>query len=170
MPRPNTPYGQAKWALGHTLSAANVSSAWGRVFFSFGPGEAAGRLIPSVVTSLLSGCEAQCTAGTQVRDFLYVRDLGNAFAALVDSGVTGPVNLASGRSRTIKELVLAFADRLGRGDLVRFGVRPIAGDDVHPRLDADVSGLRDSLNFKESWSPDQAVDETIAFWRSLLRV
>ena len=137
--QPTTPYGRAKLALAHTLGAANISTAWGRIFFLFGPGEARGRLIPSVVTSLLVGRKAECSEGTQVRDFLYVRDLGRAFAALVDSEARGPVDLASGRPLAIRDLVRAFADQLGMPEQVALGVRRVSGDDAQPRLLADVS-------------------------------
>jgi len=36
-----------------------------------------------VIVDLLSGREAACTPGTQVRSFLHVDDVGAAFAALL---------------------------------------------------------------------------------------
>ena len=46
--------------------------------------------------ALLERREAQCSDGTQQRDFMHVLDVGRAFAAVLDSDFTGPVNIASG--------------------------------------------------------------------------
>ncbi len=67
-----------------------IELAWGRVFFLYGPGEAPGRLVASVARALLAGERAATGDGTQIRDFLHVDDVAGAFAALLDSDVTGP--------------------------------------------------------------------------------
>ena len=66
------------------------------IFFLYGPHEPPGRLIPSVIQALLKGEFARCSHGRQIRDFLYVEDVAEAFVALLDSDITGPVNIASG--------------------------------------------------------------------------
>jgi len=93
---PSTPYGRAKLELSRALAASHRDSAWGRIFFPFGPHEAPTRLVPSVIRALLKREAADCTHGAQVRDVLYVEDLGHAFATLLDSSLRGPVNVASG--------------------------------------------------------------------------
>src|SRR5450830_470974 len=79
---PSTPYGICKDALRRMLGALAVETkigfAWGRVFFTFGPGEQPQRLVPSVIRSLLRGDEARTTHGRQVRDFLAVEDVAAA--------------------------------------------------------------------------------------------
>ena len=76
---PQTLYGAAKHGLGVVAQAyarqEGLSLAWGRIFFTFGPGEAAGRLVPSVARALLRGEEAPVTQGAQIRDFLAVDEL-----------------------------------------------------------------------------------------------
>ena len=73
----------------------SLSSAWGRIFFQFGPYEHPDRLVPSVIRHLLLNQEALCTHGRQIRSFLHVADVGAAFAHLLDSEVQGPVNIGS---------------------------------------------------------------------------
>src|SRR6185437_8481597 len=74
--RPRTLYGNCKNALQASLSAysreVGLSSAWGRIFFPYGPHEYPSRLVPSVIRSLLKGEVARCTSGEQIRDFIHV--------------------------------------------------------------------------------------------------
>ena len=140
--RPATLYGAAKHAA-HVAAEAyasqeGLSLAWGRIFFSFGPGEAPGRLIPSVAGALLRGEEAPVTGGEQVRDFLAVEELGDAFAALLDSDVEGAVNVASGRGAPVRDLVAMVARAAGGEDLVRYGALPPAPGD--PARSSPTSG------------------------------
>jgi nucleoside-diphosphate-sugar epimerase len=76
----------------------NVSLGWGRIFFLYGPGEKPGRLVSGIISNLLAGRRIETTAGTQIRDFTHVADVAGAFAALCDSDVTGPINIASGHT------------------------------------------------------------------------
>src|SRR5262249_4985499 len=46
-----------------------LRTAWGRVFFLYGPHEHPRRLVASVIGSLLHGEPALCSEGTQRRDF-----------------------------------------------------------------------------------------------------
>jgi len=164
---PATLYGAAKHGT-HEIAAAyarqtGLSIAWGRVFFTFGPGEPTGRLVPSVALRLLEGQVAPVTSGHQVRDFLPVEDLGDAFAALLGSGVEGPVNLASGRGVALREVIAEVAKLVGRPELVEFGA--VAQKPGEPHLIvADVGRLADEVG----WMPREPLSEglrrTVAWW------
>jgi nucleoside-diphosphate-sugar epimerase len=86
-----TPYAICKLALQNMLANYGfhhgLSIAWGRIFSPFGPDEHSDRLVPSVVQNLLLGREARCSHGRQVRNFLHVAEVGDAFAALLDSAL-----------------------------------------------------------------------------------
>src|SRR3954462_12017060 len=130
---PTTFYGSCKHAA-HTIISAlgtgRFSSAWGRIFFLYGPHEPESRLVPSVIRSVLAGREALCTAGTQVRDFMHVDDVGDAFAALVASDVEGAVNIASGRPLALADVIASIARQMDAADLVRLGARPIPAGEL----------------------------------------
>ena len=104
--KPGTPYGNCKLALQRKLAEMNLNWAWGRIFFLFGAHEHPGRLISSVINSLIESDSADCSHGGQIRDFMFVKDVADAFVDLLDSEVKGAVNIASGEARTIKEVVL----------------------------------------------------------------
>lgn len=169
--RPATLYGAAKHGL-HTVAAAfaveaELSLAWGRIFFVFGPHESPARLAGSVASSLVAGQAALCSHGEQIRDFLYAPELAEALAALLGSEITGAVNMASGRPLPVKELIGALADAAGRPELVRLGARAAGSE---PRLlTADATRLRDEVG----WSPTLALPETarrtVEWWRAQAR-
>jgi nucleoside-diphosphate-sugar epimerase len=161
--RPATPYGQAK---AQTFAAASDLGplAWGRIFFLYGPGEHPDRLVSSVTRRLLAGEEAPTTEGTQVRDFMHVADVAGAFAALLDSGVTGAVNIGSGVPVTVRELVEEVGRAAGRPELLRPGALP-QREGEPPELVADVRRLRDEVRFTPHHDLKSGIAETVEWWR-----
>jgi nucleoside-diphosphate-sugar epimerase len=166
---PKTAYGRAKRDLGRSAGALcdrlGVSLVWGRVFFPFGPREDPRRLVASVTRALLAGSQAEVTEGRQVRDFLYVEDVGDALATLCDASVTGPVNVASGTGVRVADLVGRVAAACGRPELVRFGARPSRPGEP-ARLVADVRRLREEVGWRPSVTLEEGVLRTVEWWRS----
>jgi nucleoside-diphosphate-sugar epimerase len=165
---PATLYGAAKHGLRvvaeRYAGQAGFGFAWGRIFFVFGPHEHPARLASSVASALVRGVPAETTAGTQVRDFLHAEDLGDAFAALLDSDVGGAVNVASGEPRPIRDLITALADAAGRPDLLRIGARP-SNPSEPAELTAAVDRLRDEVGWRAARTLEQRAADTIAWWR-----
>jgi nucleoside-diphosphate-sugar epimerase len=166
--RPATLYGAAKHGL-HTVAAAyaqemGLALAWGRLFFLYGPQEAPGRLVPSLVRALLAGEPAPMTAGTQRRDFMHVADAGAAFAALAGAPLTGAVNVASGEGVELRELASRIAAHTGGAELLELGKLPMRPGDP-PSLVADAGRLHEELGFSPRLSLDAGLGETISWWR-----
>jgi nucleoside-diphosphate-sugar epimerase len=166
---PHTTYGVCKHALRlltTEFAARNgLSSAWGRPFFMYGPHQHPDRLVSSVIRSLLSGQPARTSHGKQIRDYLYVQDVADGFVALLESGVGGPINLASGQAITLREIVERAADLLGRRALLQVGAIPAAPTDT-PLVVADMTHARREL---PQWQPRVGLDEgltaSIRWWR-----
>ena len=53
--------------------------------------------------------------GSQIRDFIYSKDVARGMIHMVENEVTEPVNLGSGRRTTIKDLALIICDYLDIG-------------------------------------------------------
>ena len=163
---PSSLYGISKNALQCVASSfagqIGLSLAWGRIFFPYGPHENPRRLVPSVIGSLLKGEPVRCSHGNQYRDFLYVADCGDAFAALLDSDVQGVVNIGSGRPRTIKDIVqvISAAIPAGSSSLVEFGAIPAPPDDP-PLLVADVRRLTQEVGWSPSFGIEDGIAETV---------
>ena len=168
---PSTVYGVCKNSLQLLLEAfskqAGLSSAWGRIFFLYGPNEPYQKLTSSVIQSLLKGRKALCSHGNQIRDFLFVRDIASAFVALLGSNVQGPVNISSGRPVALKEIILSIAERLNGHDLIRFGA--ISAEKNEPDL---LVGRNQRLIEEVGWTPrynlKSGLDLTIEWWKEHL--
>ncbi|MDA0171521.1 NAD-dependent epimerase/dehydratase [Solirubrobacter taibaiensis] len=167
---PTTLYGAAKQAVGTLLCAYGAahgpSTAWGRVFFLYGPHEHANRLVPAVVRGLLAGERVAVTHGRQVRDFMHVADVAAAFAALVArEDVLGPVNVASGEPISLRELIGQIQGRIEGPGAVDFGARETPAGEP-PVLLAEVRRLRDEVGFTPRFDLTTGLEDAIAWWRA----
>ena len=126
--QPLTPYAGSKaavfMALSQCLPQQGVEFAWCRLFYLHGEGEDAQRLVPYLRTKLSVGESAKLTSGTQIRDFLDVREAGQMIAETALGNLQGPVNICSGIPITVRQLAEQIADEFGRRDLLDFGSRP----------------------------------------------
>lgn len=166
--RGRSPFGRFKAALGQASEAfaetCDLSFAWGRVFFVYGPHENPARLVASVIAGLSERRPVKTTHGRQIRDFSHVGDIGAACAALLDSDVRGPVNLASGRPAAVRELVEILAGLLGGADLVEFGALPLAEDEP-PLLVADIRRLAREVRFVQRFELAAGLQATVEEFR-----
>jgi len=166
-----TPYAACKIALQRSLdefgSARGLSTAWGRIFFQYGPGEPRQRLVASVIVALLGGREALCTHGRQIRSFLHVADVGAAFAALLESDVQGTVNVGSAERISIAQLLEQLAGQIGRPDLLKLGAREVPQGEP-PLLLPDTGRLRDEVGFRPKWALQAGLADTVRWWRDAL--
>jgi len=165
--QPSTPYGIAKNAAFDLLTAycgsVGLSLAWGRVFFPYGPGDRRPTLVPSIIRALREGRPALCTHGRQQRDFIHVADVGRAFAAVLGSEVTGPVNIATGIAASIGEVAKQLGSLLDRPDLIRLGALEARADEP-TSLVADVRRLRDEVGFVPDIGLPDGLRDTVEWW------
>lgn len=165
---PATLYGKCKHALQVELDRLaheqGLSAAWGRIFFLYGAHEHPSRLVSSVIRALLRGEPARCTHGEQLRDFLYVQDVADAFVRLLYADARGAFNVASGEAVSLKTVVLKIAEKLNRPELVQLGAIP-APPGEPPLIAADVSRLRTEINWSPAYTLDAGLDASISWWR-----
>lgn len=162
---PSTLYGAAKDATRRVVQAycegTGLSWAWGRVFNPYGPGEPAGKLVGSVINALARGEPARCSAGTQVRDYLHVEDVANAFFRLLISDVLGGVNIGSGIGTSVGEVAKKLGELAGRPDLIRLGELPTRADEPL-RVVADVRRLTAEVGWRPRFDIRSGVADTLA--------
>ena len=163
--RPRTLYGACKNSLRDVAerfaAQAGMSFAWGRIFFLFGPDEHPDRFVPSIIEPLRRGEPAACRAGAQVRDFLHVADAADAFASVLESRVSGAVNIASGEARSLGRVAEYISDQLGRRDLLNVGSSPATLDNPAV-LRADVARLRNEVGWTPRFSLTTGLDDVIS--------
>ncbi len=124
---PCSPYAACKaaayFAMSQMLPLSGIDFVWCRLFYLYGEGEDARRLVPMLRQSLSEGRPVDLTAGTQVRDFLDVSEAGRQIANVALSDKAGAFNICSGKPVTVRELAESIADEYGRRDLLKFAAR-----------------------------------------------
>jgi len=147
--RPDSVYGASKLAtylmLERAAASAGVSFAWLRFFYPYGPLEANGRLVSSVISEIAAGRCARITPGEQSRDFIHVDDVARAISTVARASVQGVVNVGTGTVVKIRDVVAEIARLAGRPDLIDVGALPYREGDP-PIIQSDISRLR-SLGF-----------------------
>ena len=163
-----TTYGKCKHSLQIMLEAfckeAGISSAWGRIFFIYGPHENPNRLVPFVICSLLKAQPARCSQGKQIRDYLYIQDVADALIALLKSEIQGAINIGSGNPVSLKEIVYKIADKLNRKDLVRLGAVPASANESRFVV-ANVGRLFDEVGWRPKHTLDTGLESAIEWWK-----
>lgn len=109
--------------LSNYFSGESVEFAWCRLFYLYGEGENENRFVPYLRSKLEAGEAAELTKGTQVRDFIDVKDAGYMVAKVAMGNQKGAINICSGIPITIRQLAEKIADEYGRRDLLKFGKR-----------------------------------------------
>ncbi|OFW57332.1 MAG: epimerase [Candidatus Solincola sediminis] len=167
---PSTLYGACKHSLHEILEHASkelgISSAWGMVFFLYGPYENPKRIVPAVITSLLKNEPALCSHGQQIRDFLHVSDVADAFVAVLESGYIGSVNIASGNPVRLRDVIYRIAESMEKTDLVRLGAVEVSPDEPG-MIVADTSRLKD-IGWSAKYDLSAGLEQAIDWWRQYL--
>jgi nucleoside-diphosphate-sugar epimerase len=165
--RPTTLYGTSKHALERILHSSSrqssLSSAWGRIFFLYGPHEHPSRLVAYVVHSLLRGEPAFCSEGRQILDFMHVEDAASALVALLESGVQGPVNIGSGNPVAVRDVLQEIGQQLGRPELIHFGARSSMLEPY--RFWANTQRLTNEVNWTPHYDLTRGIKQAIEWWR-----
>ncbi len=164
--QPCSPYSGSK--LGAEVAALEVSRRTGlrviiaRPFPHTGPGQDIRFVVPALASRIVAakriGAPTIKTGSLDsVRDFLDVRDVAEAYLALLERGVAGEVyNIASGEGHQLTEVLR----RLER--LIQWKVRP----ELEPRLArrsdlAYLVGDAGKLRKETGWRPQIGLDQTL---------
>jgi UDP-glucose 4-epimerase len=171
---PESPYGASKWMseriLADTARTGGFSYAVLRYFNAAGADVAAGlferhapetHLVPLAIDAArvgdrplqLFGDDWPTADGTCVRDYVHVIDLADAHVRALDAIAGGAppltVNLGGGEGTTVKQVLAAVGDAVGRPVPVQMAPRR-AGDVA--QLVADISDARRLLG----WTPTRS--------------
>ncbi len=166
--KPGTLYGSCKLAFKSVLDGMGLSgdlrTAWGRVFFLYGPNESPNRLVASVIRSILQGNPACCSHGNQIRDYLHVDDVAQGLTCLLDSDFEGAMNISSGFPVAVKDVVYRIAGMLNRPDLIELGALE-APDNEAPVVVGDNQRLREQTDWSPKFTLDAGLQDTISWWQ-----
>ena len=172
LPAPTSEYGAAKaagWllarAFAHRTGLEVVSL---RPFTMYGPREPTDRLVPSVVRHALAGLPIDLTPGDQVRDFVYVEDVADAFvaASTTDAAVGGTFNVCSGNAVTVRDVVQRIIRSTGSTAPARFGALAYRSTERQV-LSGDTSRAERILGWRARVSLDEGLARTIDWYRTV---
>ena len=99
------------------------SFAWCRLFYLYGEGEDARRLVTYIRSQLAIGKTVELTSSRQIRDYLNVEDAGRMIADVALGKAEGALNICSGTPITVADMALSIADEFGRRDLIKLGAK-----------------------------------------------
>jgi GDP-L-fucose synthase len=167
-------YAQAKRGMLAQLQAYENSYGMSYAFpFStnlYGPHDRfnteTGHVIPSLVKKFYDARQSKMPVtvwgdGSASRDFLYIKDCARALHAIIDH-ISGPVNLASGASRKIRDIANILADYTGMKEQVVWDTSKPSGYIFRAY---DVRRLQ-AAGFRCQYTLEQALHETYDWYAS----
>jgi len=170
IPQPSTPYGKTKLAgtqaLAEHCSASRMRGITARLATVYGPGEHAGRLLPSLIGAVQRGEAPALSAGSQKRDFTYVQDVAEGLLRLGLSSADPAtvVNLATGKLTSVREFAETAAGVLGvPKDRLRFGAVEVRADEEMTRSSVSIERLKGLTGWIPSTTIDQGIQKTVHF-------
>jgi len=140
----------------HRTHGLNVGIA--RIFNTYGPrlSPGDGRVVSNFIVQALRGEPLTVYGdGSQTRSLCFVDDEIEGLVALLDSTLTGPVNIGSPDERSVEDLAHLVLEATGSGSDIAFGPLPI--DDPTRRC-PDITLARTELG----WEPKTGLRDGLA--------
>lgn len=102
----------------------NINFGWGRIFYVYGHNEDKSRLTGMVIDKLSKNEKVVIKSGYLQKDYMYSKDIANAFTCFLSSDVNGIVNICSGCAIYIRDYVMQIARIMGKENLIVFNDEP----------------------------------------------
>ncbi len=153
---------EASRRLEALVNSGNLQIICLRLFGIFGPGEGPHRLLVSLYDTLSNGRVAPMSAGTQVRDFIYVHDVIDA----IYLALTQPtelkfkaLNVGSGRGISVGDFAKLFCEIAGYSeDKLDLGALPMRDTDVAYMV-AEIGASKRALGWTPKWDVETALGD-----------
>lgn len=169
-PRPLSPYGASKMAVEGLLSAYQGSfglrSASMRFSNVYGPNSRRkGSVIAAFCKMVMRDNTVQINGdGQQTRDYIYVADIAEAIARVIEQDATGVFQLGTGRGTSINEIADIFDKVQSETPPTRVSAPALKGEVRHNR--ADITRIRTELGFEPEWSLEDGIRATLDWFKS----
>lgn len=136
----------------------NISFGWGRIFSAFGIETDPRRLTSDVIKHLSADEPITIRSGSLIRDYIYTKDIAEAFVKFLDSKVDGVVNICSGKDTSIHDYVMTIAKLMNKEHLVIFEEQASA---QQKRVVGDSTRLNQEVGFIPRYSLKEALEEIL---------
>jgi UDP-glucuronate decarboxylase len=137
-----------------------------RIFNTYGPrtGVDDGRVVSNFIIQALRGDPITIYGdGIQTRSFCYVDDMINGLVAMMQSSLTGPVNLGNPGEFTVKELAMMILRLTQSSSKIVY--KDLPQDDPQQRR-PNISLARDKLSWEPKVDLETGLKETIEYFRT----
>jgi nucleoside-diphosphate-sugar epimerase len=159
---PNSLFGISKNSLFNLIDTnsqlRNLSYAWARIFFTYGPYENTNKLFSSVLSKIINNEIAETTDGLQFRDFMHCNDIARALVDLIESDIQGPINIGSGIKISIKEILELIGKITNKYNLIKIGAKESRLNEPKSIL-AKTNRLKKELGFRPEYRLDYGIKE-----------
>lgn len=136
----------------------NISFGWGRIFSAFGKESDPRRLTAYVINQLKNNEKVIIRSGSLIRDYIYVKDIAEAFTQFLGSSVEGTVNVCTGFGTSIHDYVMTIAGAMGKTELVEFDEQ----DSIQQKRVVGNSGrLNNEVGFIPKYTIEEAIREIL---------
>ncbi len=143
----------------------NITLAWTRIFYVYGPGQRSGSLIPTIIRSLLNGQSPGIRTPQNANDFIYIDDVSLGLMALAEKNIpSGVYNLGSGEARKVGEVVRMVEKCIIVPDSVGDAVTLVpdsVGDENGDESWGDITHTTKTINWKPVVSLEEGIRKTI---------
>ena len=132
------------------------------IFQAYGPGQSDRNLIPAAVNAAIAGQDFPMTAGTQQRDWVFVKDVAAGIAAMLNKPIPlgETVELGSGETVSVAEVVRLIYEIAGGPGQQRIGVLPSRPGEA-PRQFANTKLTYSLIGWKTAVSLQTGLQKTI---------
>lgn len=136
---------------------------------TYGPAQEGPMLIPSAIEALLTKKEFCMTAGEQLRDFIYIDDVVDAFLriAALRQGFGGIFNVGTGHPRTVADVIAIIQKYTGNNGVVHRGALPYRKGEGMAAF-----GSSEKLKQLTGWLPSVSLEEglkkTVEWYKDFL--
>ena len=135
-----------------------------RLYQVYGPGQTLNRLIPMAIQSFLKDENFKCSAGYQLRDFLFIDDLVRLLIVIIKKKKTQNqiFNIGSGKAISVKKLIKLIHKLIAKGK-PKFGVIKMRKDEILKSIPS-ISKAKIHFNWKPKVSIKEGIEKTIAYY------
>jgi len=169
---PMQPYGASKLAFESILSSYyysfGIESTSLRFFNAYGPRDEqqpSTRAVPMWIKGMLAGEPIKIYwGGSQIRDYVFVRDIAQAHVDVLRLNGCNVFNIGSGTGVVMKDLLEEIMMIIGKkNEIIDMGERP--GDPK--KLVADITAIYEAVGWKPSVTLHDGLVETINYYKNV---
>ncbi|MBW5409524.1 NAD(P)-dependent oxidoreductase [Brachyspira hampsonii] len=92
----------------------SIDFCWARVFNTYGENDNNTRLFPYIISSLQNNQKVSINHSQLEKDYIYAGDAAKILALIINSDITGIINICSGKGIKLRDLATMISEKLGK--------------------------------------------------------